>query len=154
MDYLSSLGFSLDVFTDAFGWPIHKVSLEGIPEEKLTIICYGGMTSVSLEVSKKVFVESEWSVDIIIPSFISEPSKDLINCIMESQPNTILFLSESTDQGDFMRSLHSSYIEVAGLDHPYKRVLFENSSSSIVPSSEEKEKSTLPSVDGIVNRLL
>ena len=152
---LEQRGFQFNTDRDEQGWPIRKIQLEGDDTSSICIVCYGGMVSKAIQVSQELFVETESTVRIIVPSFISKPSHKIANIIRDWQCSKLVFLSEGTDHGDYMRSLHSLYAQIsANMNFQQSTPLFINSTSSIIPSSSEGEFNTLPSHDGIIQQIM
>ena len=113
------------------------------------------MVSKAIEVAQEIFIETESSFTILVPSFISVPSRKMINLMLDEQYSKMIFLAEGTDHADFMRSVHSLYAETASkLNHRQSIPTFINATSSIIPSSKEGELRTLPSHDRIVQQIM
>ena len=93
------------------------------------------------------------SGEIILPLEISSFSEDLINYIVNEKRKKILFLHESTDCGDYMRTLHSKIVEENPNIVETSTFKFVCAKSSIIPSSADGEEKILPTIDDIIDVL-
>ncbi|WP_020592357.1 dehydrogenase E1 component subunit alpha/beta [Kiloniella laminariae] len=113
----------------------------------LTIIAYGGMVELALDVSRQLFVESEKIVEVVVPSMISPIPIDAIYSAAQ-RTDAIITLEEGTKANGWGAEIIAQLSEIMGESLP--KVMRIAALDTIIPSSIELEALVLPRMDTII----
>ena len=115
----------------------------------LTIVCYGGMVSLAIDVVRELFIDFEIISEIIVPTKINSENYKEIYPIVESSKN-LLIIEEGSIKSGFGVNLVS---ELKCNDIDFKSSIF-GAIPVPIPSNKELENYVLPNKDSIIRHIL
>ena len=128
-------------------YPTYKLSLTK-DDADAVIITYGAMTDIAMEVAKKLLMDEEKVVDVIVNTSLNPIDTD---SIVKYVGNTkkILVLEEGTERAGWGAEVIADLSDKL-LDRNYARVAALN---SVIPCCGELEKQMLPSEEKVIEAL-
>lgn len=116
-----------------------KISIKGeLPE--CTIISYGGIASMAVETARKLMLEDEITVDVVLISYLTDWSDDWADII---STENVVIVEEGT--GEYGVSSQIAY-ELGKL---HKKTLIVTSEDYVIPSAQQAENEVLVQIEDI-----
>jgi len=120
--------------------------IKGEPPD-VTLICYGGMAQLAIEAIKKVFMQEEIVVEVIIPSLIKPfPLKDILPSVYRS--GKVVIAEEGVMTSGWGAEMAAKITESAfeRMSKPVKRI---GAKELPIPCSKSLEEKVLPQIKDI-----
>lgn len=132
-------------------YPTMSVTLVSGETPDLTLIGYGGMAPLAIEAAKKILIEDELMVEILIPSLVKPvPFDDFFSAICKT--GRVLLVEEGVMTGGWGAEVAAQIH--AKCNHALKVPVARLAAEEVpIPSSRVLEDKVLPSVDDIVHHL-
>ena len=131
-------------------FPTIHLSLANFEKPNVTILTYGGMTPIVMEAAKKMFIDEEIVVDVLVLSKLSPFPVDEIYDVI-AQSNTIITVEEGIGENGWGSMVISKIAQ--SIDNKSKKYLSISSKFSPIPNSKIYENEILPSVDYILQKI-
>lgn len=141
----------VDLFTvteSQTDYPTYRLSLAPYETADAAIVTYGAMTDIAMEVAKKMLLEEEKLVDVIVCTSLNPIDSDNIIKYI-GQTKNVLVLEEGTERGGWAAEVIAELTAKAS-QKTYARVAALN---TVMPCCSELEQRMLPSEGRVIDEL-